>query len=185
MAGKKKLMITDQRIIHLLRHFIEIDFSYRTNLYSLGLDDIAIKAACELIGSKFDVSQVLNPEQLLKLIEKGKLIKEVKQPNGNTARSMEFEYTIGTEGIVALDELSNDERTQMKEVIRNGLHLKAIQLSRLKRTNRLTYVVNNQHEIITAFPGRYAPPLPFTEMPFEEKKDATEFWLNHVFIELI
>ena len=42
MAGKKKLMITDQRIIHLLRHFIEIDFSYRTNLYSLGLDDIAI-----------------------------------------------------------------------------------------------------------------------------------------------
>ena len=45
MAGKKKLMITDQRIIHLLRHFSEIDFSYRSNLYALGLDDLAIKAA--------------------------------------------------------------------------------------------------------------------------------------------
>jgi len=184
MAGKKKLILPDQRIIHLLRHFSEIDISYRLNLHALGLDDAAIAEACTLTGSKFDASHVLNPEQLLQLIEKGTLVKEVKQPNGNTARSVEFEMPIGTEGIVALDELSHDEKKHIKEAMRNGLHLKAVRLSELKKTNRLTYVVNGQNEIVTAFPGRYAPPLPFPEMPFDEKKNATEFWLNHVFVEL-
>ena len=81
-------------------------------------------------------------------------------------------------------ELSKDEKKHIKEALRNGLHLKAVRLSELKKTNRLTYVVNSQNEIVTAFPGRYAPPLPFPEMPFDEKKNATEFWLNHVFVEL-
>jgi hypothetical protein len=184
MAGKKKLILTDQRVIHLLRHFSEIDISYRLNLHALGMDDAAIKETCQLTGSKFDASQVLNPEEILQLLDKGKQVLEVKQPNGNTARSVEFDKPIGTEGIVSLDELSKDEKKHIKEALRNGLHLKAVRLSELKKTNRLTYVVNSQNEIVTAFPGRYAPPLPFPEMPFDEKKNATEFWLNHVFVEL-
>ena len=40
----------------------------------------------------------------------------------------------------------------------------------------------NQFDLITAFPGRPAPPFPFDGQDENQKKESTEFWARHVLL---
>ncbi|MFN5911081.1 MAG: hypothetical protein ACK45H_07095 [Bacteroidota bacterium] len=184
MEGKKRLTITDQRIAHLLRHFSQIDTSYRNELYRIGLNDHAILEACSVPGSKFDPCQIKKPDDIIGLVDRGKTVFSILQPNGNHAITLEFDFNIGSEGILSMNELTSSERELVTESMRSGTLLKFVRLPQLRLTNRLTLVTNINSELVTAFPGRYAPPLPYPEMVQDEKIKANEFWNNHVFIEV-
>jgi hypothetical protein len=184
MEGKKKLKIPEKRFFHILRHFSEIDKSYKEILFNQGFDNITLKQECELVGSKFDASHVLNPKDILLLIDKGRKVSSIEQQNGNAAYTVELDYNIGNEGVISVFELTEEEKTQIKESPRGDSFLKSIKLSDYRKTNQITFVVNINKEIVSVFPGRYAPPLPFHNMTYKEKKISNEFWINHVFIDI-
>ena len=184
MEKSKNMKIPEQRFFHILRHYTEIDNSYYEILKKQGYDDFTIKQACNSVGSKFNATIIQNPLDLMQLKEKGNIAFKIEQANDNDAISVKFDFVVGSEGILSILELSETEKQFIKESKRNGIFIKSIKLPELKPTNQITYIINKQDEIITAFPGRYAPPLPFSNMPFKEKKTSIEFWLNHVFIEI-
>jgi hypothetical protein len=49
-------------------------------------------------------------------------------------------------------------------------------------TNQLVVICNPLHEVITAFPGIYAPAYPTQLLDEEEHKASVLFWENHTFI---
>ena len=49
-------------------------------------------------------------------------------------------------------------------------------------TNELVVICNPLHEVITTFPGIYAPPYPTQLIDEKERKASILFWENHTFI---
>ena len=182
MEGKEKIILRNERLIHLLNHFNTVDESFRSQLFNLGFDESNIVKGLLMPGSKFHSDLVQNPDHILRLIDRGRGNFKIEQGNGNRAYTLEFDENIGTEGIVAFEELNDVQRKGVKEIVRNGFHLKAIESPIMNDSKQLTYILNTRNELITAFPGRYAPPLPHSEMTFDEKRSSLHFWLNHAFI---
>ena len=185
MERKEEFILTEQRLVYLLKHFSSISESYRTKLNTLGISDKLISETCEAMGSKFNPVYIKNPEDLLSEIYKGKETTRILQLNGNSAMTVKFNYNIGTEGIIASNELTSEEKNSITNDVRNGYKVKIVKLNSFKASNSITYIINSNKEIVTVFPGRYAPPFPFNEMPLNEHKISSDFWDKHLFVELI
>ena len=80
--------------------------------------------------------------------------------------------------------LSSKEQNTIVLEKRNHYEVKVIRKNKRNATKQLNVVFRkNSNEIITMFPGIYAPPLPSEVMNIEELLRATEFWENYVFID--
>ena len=183
MKMKNKLILTENRIFYCLKHLKKINKQTNDYLIEKGHNLIEIQEQIDLIGSKFFSSFCQSPTELYDKITDRVPSKIIHQENGNVVYCYTFEENIGYDSIIAISELSSKEQNTIVLEKRNHYEVKVIRKNKRNATKQLNVVFQkNSNEIITMFPGIYAPPLPSEVMNIEELLRATEFWENYVFI---
>jgi hypothetical protein len=82
-----------------------------------------------------------------------------------------------------LDDIPPSFHAGIQKEMRGDYLAQSIELSTFFTTNQLVAVVDNEtNKRITLFPGRYAPPFPNDYQSENERKNATKFWEQHLFI---
>lgn len=130
----------------------------------------------ELPGSKFYCQQ---PENLLE--EAMRLFPEQFRQNrpeadGRRRLSLHFPHPIGISGVVAIDELTPEERSRIELANRQGQQVRCVATRRLFETTECQLVLSADWQLITMFPGELAPPLP------ARPDEPSAYWDRHVFI---
>lgn len=137
---------------------------------------LALHFEPEMPGSKFyanspqailEEAQVLFPEKF----EYAKVCDD-----GRIRISLNFPKYIGCCNVVNIADLTEDEKKTMELVDRHGKQVCIVRTNRVIPTSECQIVLSADWQLITMYPGMFAPPLPVH--PHE-----SEFWNNHVFIE--
>lgn len=150
----KKIKISNDTRYHLASHFLQA-----------------------LPGSKFYAK---SPDELL---EKAlRIFPETfssakPDADGRIRLSLTFQEEIGVSNVVCIDELTDEERQRIENVVRQGRMVRSIKTNRIIPTKECQVILSSDWQLITMFPGELAPPLP----PSPDIHD--EYWDNHVFIE--
>ncbi len=183
MKMKNKLILTENRIFYCLKHLKKVNKQTNDYLIEKGHNLIEIQEQIDLIGSKFFSSFCQSPAEVHDKITDRVPSKIIHQDNGNVVYCFTFEENIGYDSIIAISELSSKERKAIGQEKRNHYEVKVIRKNKRNATKQLNVVFQkNNNEIITMFPGIYAPPLPSEHMNAEELLLANDFWENYVFI---
>ncbi len=192
MIPQLRYTITDQ--LHVLRHFSQVDDSYKKELIiksGLSVNDLIKLMA--IPGSKFYHLFAKNPVHLLEKIRNhGKfLFSDPKDwEGGRSVITLTFDKEnypegIGTDSIIPLDQLQKTEIVFLNKQIRDGLLVNHVRINRLNRTWQVNVVlwVDQEPFIKTIFPGIYAPPFPDAlYQKGNELKRSELFWDQHAFI---
>ena len=187
------LQFTIERQFHTLTHFNKIDEKY---LYYLlknsNYSKTDILNQTKIYGSKFHFSFVKNPLELLTIIE-GKIseqhlhlefIKNKCELSISFAKD-KFPEGIGNDTIVNINSLSENEKKNINKSFKNNIPIKTVKLKREILTWDLNIIIGNEQEpeIITFFPGKYAPPLPDKAwQTIKQYNEYVEFWDKYVFL---
>lgn len=127
-------------------------------------------------GSKFDFE---SPEQLLQSVLDlfpEKVVSAVPDEQGVKIVSVRFEKIIGTNNVVPIDMLTKEEMNTLRTVSRGETLARCVTSNRVFPTNECQLILDKDNNLITAYPGELAPPLPLTpDIP-------DPYWDNHVFI---
>ena len=97
--------------------------------------------------------------------------------DGRIRIHFEFTEPIGESNVVCINELTEEEKSTIRIVDRNGIPVRCATSSRVIPTCHCCTVFTSDWQLITMFPGEMAPPLP------ESPDIHDEYWDNHVFIE--
>lgn len=127
-------------------------------------------------GSKFTSS---TPEELLQMVADRFPRAIVDTPvdrDGRKRVSVQFPFEIGTCNVVAIDKLTEQERATIHTMARGSAVVRCATSERLFPTDECQLVLTASNELITIYPGEFAPPLP----PSPEVDDP--YWDRHVFI---
>ena len=180
---------------HVLKHFTVISKEYRDQIlnnldYSPGEIDERLKRSV----SKFHPDFVSDPLNLYQI-----LIKEISVNNTvinwvNNRCDLQLIYPkeqypagIGDDRTVKVADLTDKERRSIRFEDRNG---EKIRIARGKskstwKVNIILYKIQDKMEILSIFPGEYAPPLPDKEnQTGEEYLNSKNFWKDHVFLKI-
>jgi hypothetical protein len=175
---------------HVLKHFKTVDDTY---IEKLCKHEICTKEQIlermKRSGSNFSRSWVSDPEELVKAIFlKLKAINPDVEWIDNRCElelvfdKKEFQEGIGTDNIIHLDQLTDDERANLKD-----LETAEITLKTIKKTPPLTWTVQlimvrdaTEIDVLTIFPGKYAPIMPDAAIQnVDAYQISQEFWKNH------
>lgn len=178
---------------HLLKHFRKVDDKYMETLckdpeYTTD----RITEQMERPGSKFNPSWVSNPHDLIRA-----LWIKLKAQNMDarwisdrcvlelTFDRKEFPDGIGTDNLISIDEIPEQERANIREEPTDIIGLKTI-IYTPEKTWKLHLIlgrIEDKTSILTIFPGKYAPMFPDPELQSnEEYLISKTFWENHVLI---
>ena len=135
-------------------------------------------------GSCFAPEFVRDELALLRFINSVEPAQKVVQDDDTTlfVFVLDTSQIVGWEGIAARDTL---ELKEFRNETRNGHAVEVAVVDHFPTTHRFCVVAKpngNQYEIITAFPGRPAPPFPYEGQDETQKKESTEFWERHVLL---
>lgn len=184
MEEKKEFILTDERAFYLIKHFEKMDEKGIHHFKQLGHASEAINHALTNIGSKFYASFTENPYELIQKIAQFTPFDVILQTNGNRAfrYKIPFEGGIGTNTIANIQAIPKTDKSTLKKVIRNGFQVNVVERNYFDRTNELVLICNSFNEVITVFPGIYAPAFP-TQLADKNEVDAARlFWENHAFV---
>ena len=187
MEKPEDLKLTLQRAFYILKHFESIDVDSRNLFLKNGYSELEIAKSIATIGSKFFNTFCSNPFQLSKIINNSNPVESIKQSNGNCIFIYSFHESggIGTDNLINLNNLLPIEQSNLRLEIRNGFLIKIVQKASFVKTNQLVVVASKENnEIITAFPGQYAPPFPIHLSETKSKIASERFWGDHAFIEI-
>ncbi len=95
--------------------------------------------------------------------------------DGRKRLSFVFEYEIGLCNVVALTDLTLEERESITEEERDGIVVRTVHSIRTFPTRECQIILSSDNVVITMFPGPMAPPLP-------KKGEHSVFWESHVFV---
>lgn len=126
----------------------------------MGYSELEISKAIATIGSKFSNTFCSNPFQLSKIINNSNPVESFNQSNGNCIFIYSFHESggIGYDNIINLNNLLPLELYNLKVETRNNFKIKIVEKASFVKTNQLVVVASQENnEIITAFPGQYAP----------------------------
>ena len=150
-----KINLNIQTQIHLLKHFYFLDNEYIDN--SGDIDNIS--SYLKINSSKFFKSFATNPIDLINKIEE-KLFKQSLQEGKN-------EISLLFNDVIGFDLLINN-------------NLKNKDYTTTRKLNIILFKENENLNIITIFPGEFAPALPDIETQSQENYNISkEFWDNH------
>jgi hypothetical protein len=164
---------------YLLKHFEKIDSEIEKIFHEAGFEKNDIEIQLKTIGSKFDHRFCRNPFEILSTLKKGKMLEEIHQSNHRIARTYEFSEIVGTDQVLGSNVIDSKK---VVPLLRNDQIIQVIYQEKLPSTRHLVIVESANKEIITAFPGKYAPPFPNNKLNPSENKLAETFWENHVFV---
>ena len=123
-------------------------------------------------------------ESLLNFMVDIEPIREIIQSEYRVAHLYEIdalEY-VGWEGV---GELSDYPKVKVQEENRNGYMTRFVEIAELPTTKFVNVVFKqclNGMELITVFPGMYAPAFPSNSMPKDDFQIASEFWEEHILL---
>lgn len=187
MEKPEELKLTVQRAFYILKHFESIDVDSRNLFFENGYSELEISKSIATIGSKFFNTFCSNPFQLSKIINNSKPVESFNQSNGNCVFIYSFHESdgIGNDNLINLSNLLLLELNNLKVETRNNFKIKIVQKVSFVKTNQLVVVASKENnEIITAFPGQYAPPFPIHLSDTKSKIASERFWEEHAFIEI-
>lgn len=184
MEKQKELILTNERAFYLLKHFEEIDNIGLLHFQNLGFSVEEINQAIHTIGSKFYASFCDNPFDLIHKLTNYIPFDLKQQTNGNKViiYKIPFKGGIGSNKIINLKNIQQADKEKIIKVIRNGFHVNMLERNLIDVTNELVVICNPLNEVITTFPGIYAPPYPTQLIDEKERKASILFWENHTFI---
>ena len=182
-----KLSIPIEKAFYLLKHFENIDFQSRELFYKYGYSEGKILQALTNIGSKFFYDFCQSPFKLINKFSNQFLIDSFQQDDGSHVfRYCFHEYeVIGYDNLINIGKLNESEIEKIRNIKRNDYLVKVVDRKFLEKTNELILIkskVGNQ--IVTAFPGKYAPPFPIVSAKKINQQLSESFWEQHAFIEL-
>ncbi len=184
MEEQKEFILTDERAFYLIKHFEKLNEKGILHFQQLGHSREAINPALSSIGSKFYASFCANPFELIQKIAHFTPLEIISQTNGNRAfrYKIPFEGGIGTNTLLNIQSIPQTDKSTLKKVIRNGFEVNVVERNFFDPTNELVLICNSLNEVITVFPGTYAPAFP-TQLVDKNEVDAAQlFWDNHAFI---
>ncbi len=129
-----------------------------------------------LPGSKFFTP---NPEELLQhlLDLHPQIIRQsLPDPDGRKRLGIMADSPIGTCNVVALEQLTADERATLRRMPRGDKIVRVATSRRTFPTCECQLVLSATNDLITLYPGQAAPPLP----PTPDTPDP--YWDRHIFI---
>ena len=135
-------------------------------------------------GSIFRPDYFPTIESLLNFMVDIEPIREIIQSEYSVAHLYEIdglEY-VGWEGV---GKLSNYPKVKVQEENRNGYMTRFIEIPELPQTKFVNVVFKqclNGMELITVFPGMYAPAFPNASMSMDDLQIALEFWDEHILL---
>lgn len=91
--------------------------------------------------------------------------------------SITFPFDIGYCNVISLDDVTADELSTLHIIQRGETKARCINSQRKIPTKECQLILDEDNNVITAYPGELAPPLP------ESPDIHDEYWDNHVFIE--
>ena len=131
----------------------------------------------EVPGSKFCFDNV---DILLQTIVDSypQLVKEaIFNEYGCKTVSVSFPFVVGYCNVVSIEELNEEERSTLRVVKRDESLVRSAISSRVFPTHDCQLILDTDNNVITAYPGELAPPLP------ESPDIHDDYWDNHVFVE--
>ncbi len=135
----------------------------------------------DLPGSYFDTSVFPTPESIFSFLKNKAIYECIKQENGSEIHIYKFEHEIGFDGIGTYNEMQDESVFKLE---RNGIEIPyVITHNSLPKTTQLCLVVfisNENYQVITMFPGKYAPPFPNNKQSTTFYKTCKEFWEEHI-----
>lgn len=133
----------------------------------------------DMSGSKFIF---VSPDQLLQTIvdEYPDTIRMASfNEYGCKVVSIFFPYDIGYCNVISLNDVTENEMSTLHIIQRGEINARCIKSDRIIPTKECQLILDKDNNVITAYPGELAPPLP------ESPDVHDEYWDNHVFIEPI
>jgi len=178
-------------LLHLCRHFSKIPDVDISKLVGMGIEKSEIEEELQLHGSKFfsppfpGVFSVV--EYLQQNWESKKVLNSTSEIQVSQWNFSPFEYPlgIGSDGLVSLKSLSSEEVTTVYKKDRKSFWVNAFPTKRKVITWELIVIskLAPVHEVLTVYPGTYAPPFPMDGMDPEFYKVCDDFWKVHALVE--
>lgn len=97
--------------------------------------------------------------------------------DGRKRITLKFTTNIGTSNVVAVSTLTEEERDTIHTVQRGKCLVRCAFSSRHFPTNECQLVLSANNDLVTVYPGEFAPPLP------QNPGISNPYWDNHVFIQ--
>jgi hypothetical protein len=184
-----KIQYTINSEYHILRHFEQASDILLQNLTLAGYTQGEYKRELRQPGSKFFHHFATDFGQLLDRLKSVNVEQQVGL-NGNLIFSAVFSKVlypdgIGTKGVVAIQELTEQERARIYMGENRGYLLKHLKTKDLPVTNECTLILkptNAGLQLITCFPGPSAMPVPDSKMSKDLYESCVKFWDEHVFL---
>jgi hypothetical protein len=133
-------------------------------------------------GSCFYSDVFQDPLELMNYINSRIPDQIIQQENQTQAHLFIAEFAIGTCALTDLNALKNPD-IQLEN--RDGISIRFAWVDDLPKTNQFCAIVegnNSSFEIITLFPGDYAPTFPHAKQSEKAHNDSTKFWEKHVLV---
>ena len=181
---KNQIHISIEAEFHMLRHFESFSEDSLNRIRS-AFNNAQIEAEIAQAGSRFysifanDIYSLLN--QLF-----AKQFNEILGLNGNLVLTANADLPIGEHGVVALANLSADEKSRVNLQSNRGLQLMHLAVEQLPSTNVFCVVLKQAgavYQFVTAFPGDEGMPLPHETLPEDYRKQCKDYWDKHVFLD--
>lgn len=180
------------RQFHCLRHF---SFQGKSQLRRLEAkfspySKAQIQQELDLIGSKFYADFAQEPLEILNQLEKAS---QMQTPIENNKTLIQFDFSkedfpngIGNSALLPLSELDETQQVRKYKVKRGDYEVWTCEVAELPTSNKLSIIAfENQgfFDIITLFPGEYAPAFPRGTSELEEQNRM--FWEGHCLLKRI
>ena len=177
---------------HVLKHFNSIDDEFYEKLINANYSKIDIAQQLKLQSSKFYSLFSTNLKAIVERVLNGFPSSEIKLNPISLRIEILFEFSnaeypngIGTDYLLHKNELTEE---QIENIQRRSVENPHIYITNGKAitTNKLNFVIEqkeNKYQIITIYPGKYAPPFPDEEKQNHELFMVCKtFWDEHVFV---
>jgi hypothetical protein len=175
-----------ERQFHCLRHFSFHEINQLNFLQDNfpNYHSKEIREQLDMVGSKFVPAFARQPMDILNSLKKASFtnrdIGDNKIVAQYTFSEQEFQNGIGNSALIPLNKLSAQQQAAKYKVNRSNYEVWTCEVEELPTTNLLTIIALNQEntlQIVTLFPGDYAPAFPQGLGDEEEKKRV--FWEGH------
>lgn len=141
------------------------------------LDHLSLHFRSELPGSKFYLDSPRDVLDRAMDLFPEKFQNAIPEPDGRIRISLVFPYLIGCSNVVAINELTEEERKRIEIKERQGKRVRSVVTDRSFPTKECQVILSQDWQLITMFPGVMAPPLP------DSPDTPSPFWDKHVFIQ--
>lgn len=185
--------ISNAVLLHICRHFKSLTSEDVSKLLALGFKESEIEQELKLVGSKFFSPPFSGIYALVDFIEKNWEKKEVISLENDTLvcrwvwEKSEYPNGIGNDGLVSLKSLNENELSKVYKKERKKFIVNAYPTSQIFPTFEFNVIskVKPIYEILTIYPGTYAPPFPSEEMEKGLYSFCDDFWKNHALLDSI